>query len=66
MDIKNRKILPIIKKYQDDPEAIVITGFRRVGKTSILQHIYDNIDNQNKLFLDLESPVNQKLFQKCL
>jgi len=62
--IKNRKIFNILAKFADSPEAIVITGFRRVGKTLALQHIFDRVNSPNKIFLDLESPVNQKIFQE--
>lgn len=60
--IKPRKILNLIKDYHKSREALVITGFRRVGKTTILKSIYTSIGSANKLFLDLETPVNQKLF----
>lgn len=59
----NRKLLASLERYAYTPEAIVITGFRRVGKTQILKHIYESIRSSNKLFIDLESPVNQKLFE---
>ena len=61
---KRRKIELELKPFQDSKEVLVITGFRRVGKTTLLQHIYDALPTSNKLFLDLESPVNQKLFQE--
>lgn len=59
---KNRKIADILAKYADAREAIVVTGFRRVGKTILLKHIYDQIPAKNKIFLDMESPVNQRVF----
>ncbi len=46
----------------DSPEAIVITGMRRTGKTTVLNHFFDKIDSKNKTFLDLENPVNRQLF----
>jgi len=60
--LKKRKIFDILAKYTASPEAIVVTGFRRVGKTSVLRHIFDKTKTSNKIFLDLESPVNQRLF----
>jgi hypothetical protein len=60
---KHRIILEKIKLYFDSPEAIVITGMRRTGKTTLLKHIFDNINSENKLFLDLENPVNRKYFE---
>jgi len=59
---KNRKILNILVKYAHAREAIVITGFRRVGKTVLLKHIYEQTLTKNKVFLDMESPINQRAF----
>ncbi len=47
----------------DSPEAIVITGMRRVGKTTLLKQIYENLSTNNKIFLDLENPFNRKFFE---
>ncbi|KAF0108355.1 MAG: Uncharacterized protein FD146_929 [Anaerolineaceae bacterium] len=58
-DIYN-EIAPVLPS----PEAIVITGMRRVGKTTLLKYIYDQIDSTNKLYLDLENPRNQTYFQE--
>lgn len=58
-----RKILAKIEKFIDSPEAIVITGFRRVGKSTVIKHIFDNLKTDNKLFLDLESPISQEIFK---
>lgn len=60
--IKKRKILDILSKYKDSDQAIVLTGFRRVGKTTVMRQIYTDLPTQNNIYLDLESPVNQKLF----
>src|SRR3990167_2539032 len=45
------------------PEAIVITGMRRVGKTTLLRFIQEKLASSNALFLDLENPVNQRYFE---
>lgn len=45
-------------------EAIIITGMRRVGKTTLLRFIMDKIASENKIFLDLENPANQKYFEE--
>lgn len=58
-----RKILPTLEAHMDSPEALVLTGFRRVGKSTIIKHLYDNLETSNKLFLDIESPVNQRIFE---
>lgn len=59
-----RKLHSIIEKRIESPEAIVITGMRRVGKTSLLRSLFEMISSQNKLLLDLENPLNQKYFEK--
>lgn len=59
-----RKILPTLEAHMNSPEAIVLTGFRRVGKSTIIKHLYDNLNTSNKLFLDMESPVNQRMFEE--
>ena len=62
--LKERLLFNQIKKYIDSPEAIIVTGMRRVGKTSLIRFIYDKIDSDNKIFLDLENPLNQKYFEE--
>jgi len=62
--IKPRIILKEIKPYFDSPEAIIITGMRRTGKTTLLNYIYGQVVSKNKLFLDLENPLNRKYFEE--
>ena len=57
-----RLLFKQIEPYLESPEAIIITGMRRTGKTSLLQFIYKGLTSSNKLFLDLENPLNQKYF----
>ena len=47
-----------------EKEIIVITGMRRVGKTTLLQMIFDRIESKNKAFFDMENPLNQKIFEE--
>jgi hypothetical protein len=54
------KIKPVVNARQ----AIVITGMRRVGKTTLLRQIMDEISSPNKIFLDLENPANQKYLEE--
>lgn len=61
--IRWRKIFNIIEKYVDSLEAIIITGMRRTGKTTVLNFLYEKIDSDNKLLLDLENPLNRKYFE---
>lgn len=59
-----RKLFKQIISNIETPEAIVVTGMRRVGKTTLLKQLYDSIISENKVFLDLENPVNQKYFEE--
>ncbi|NOX20338.1 MAG: ATP-binding protein, partial [Nitrospirae bacterium] len=62
--IKERKIYKEIMKYLDSPEAIIITGMRRTGKTTLLKYIYGNIRSENKIFIDMENPINRRYFDE--
>ncbi len=62
--IKNRELFGEIKPYFDSKEAVIVTGMRRTGKTTLLKFIYDEIKSDNKLFLDLENPLNRKYFEE--
>lgn len=59
-----RDLYQKIKPYFDSPEAIIITGMRRVGKTTLLRYIMDKVESDNKIFLDLENPLNQRYFEE--
>lgn len=62
--IIRREIYAKIKPVIPSAEAIIITGMRRTGKTTLLRYIWDAIASKNKLFLDLENPANQKYFEE--
>jgi len=58
-----RKLFAKITERIESPETIVITGMRRTGKTVLLGQLYDAVESKNKLFLDLENPLNRKYFE---
>lgn len=62
--IIKREIYQKIEPVINSPEAIIITGMRRTGKTTLLRFILDNIKSENKIFLDMENPFNQRYFQE--
>jgi len=62
--IKPRKIFKSLEAYYSSPEAVIITGMRRTGKTTVLHHLHDDIKSGNKLFIDLENPLNRKYFEE--
>lgn len=45
-------------------EIVVVTGMRRVGKTTLLRMIFDSIKDENKVFLDLENLIDQEIFHE--
>lgn len=59
-----RKLYSKIIDRVEIAEALVITGMRRVGKTTLLKQVYDSLNIGNKIFLDLENPINQKYFEE--
>ena len=63
-DIKPRLILEKIKPYFNSPEAIIITGMRRTGKTTLLNFLYNQIHSRNKIFIDFENPLNRRYFEE--
>ena len=62
--IIERDLYAKIKPVINSPEVIIITGMRRVGKTTLLRYIMDNLASENKMFSDLENPSNQKYFEE--
>lgn len=62
--IIQRDIYREIEPYFDSKEAVVITGMRRTGKTTLMTSIYDKINSTNKLFIDLENTLNRKYFEE--
>lgn len=59
-----RRILPELEKHLETDRALVMTGMRQVGKTTLLRHLYDNIPSQNKAFFDFENPLHVNLFDQ--
>jgi len=59
-----RRILPLLKKQLSTKEIVVLTGMRRTGKTTLYRMIFDEIKSENKAFLDIENPIEQKIFEE--
>lgn len=62
--IKNRLIFNEIGRYINAPEAVVLTGMRRTGKTTVFKYFFDKVPSENKLFLDLENIATRKYFEE--
>src|SRR5919109_3300146 len=59
-----RKIFANLRGELDKKEILVITGMRRVGKTTALHYLYELVESKNKVVLDLENPLNRKVFDE--
>lgn len=64
MQIIERYLFPILKNSLADRRAVVITGMRRVGKTTTLQWLLNQIPSSNKIYLDLERLDQRAVFQE--
>lgn len=51
-----------IEKNLKSDKVIVVTGMRRVGKTTLLKKVFDGISSDNKLWFDFENPLDVKYF----
>jgi uncharacterized protein len=64
MNIIHRTIFPRLSEALGDNRAIVITGMRRVGKTTTLRWLLDQVNSANKIFLDLERGDIRAVFRE--
>ncbi len=59
-----RKLKKILIGEINKPQITVITGMRQVGKTTLIKDIFNYITTENKIFIDLENPLNHKIFEE--
>ncbi|OGY87165.1 MAG: hypothetical protein A2233_03475 [Candidatus Kerfeldbacteria bacterium RIFOXYA2_FULL_38_24] len=57
-----RKIEEKIRTQFDNEQAIIVTGMRRSGKTTLLRKLYNDLSN-NKVWFDFENPLDVKQFE---
>ena len=57
-----RKIYPVLENHLSKKQVTVITGLRRVGKSTALKYLYEKAETSNKIYLDLERIENQNIF----
>ncbi len=60
----HRNLYSDITNVINSRQAIVITGLRRTGKTTIVKELLKNINNSNKIFIDLEKFSHRELFSE--
>lgn len=58
-----RDLYKQLEKDLHNDQVIVITGMRRVGKTTTLNYLFDQIQSTNKAYFDFEDPLIRKLFE---
>ncbi|MBU1085142.1 MAG: ATP-binding protein [Candidatus Beckwithbacteria bacterium] len=64
-DFKDRSILLELQvNLKLNKQVLVMTGMRRVGKTTLLKYLYDRVKTKNKIILDLENVLVRKIFNE--
>lgn len=61
--MKKRLLFYTLQKYIDHKNALVITGMRQVGKTTLIRQVFEEI-KKPKVFLDFTNPLEQKIFEE--
>ena len=59
-----RNLYKALKSHLAERPATVITGMRRVGKSTLLKQLLDKIPGRNKIYLDLERIENRQIFKQ--
>ncbi|MDQ7818431.1 MAG: ATP-binding protein [Melioribacteraceae bacterium] len=59
-----RLIQTELEKQLVTREIVVITGMRRTGKTTLMRILFDTIQTKNKVYLDFQNILDQKLFDE--
>ncbi|MCX6160182.1 MAG: ATP-binding protein, partial [Ignavibacteriae bacterium] len=60
--MKKRFLYNEVIKYLEHKNALIITGMRQVGKTTLLKQIYDEVKHP-KIWFDFDNPLDLLLFE---
>lgn len=60
--MKKRYLFNDLLKYLDHKNALIITGMRQVGKTTLMKQLFDQVDGL-KLWYDFENPLDLLHFE---
>ena len=60
--MKKRLLYNELVRYLNHKNALIITGMRQVGKTTLMRQIYDEI-KEAKLWFDFENPLDTMCFE---
>jgi len=64
MQIIQRSIFTTLKNALTDRRIVVLTGMRRVGKTTTIRWLLDQVPSTNKIYMDLERLDQRAIFQE--
>ena len=60
--MKKRFLFNELKKYLSHKNALVVTGMRQVGKTTLMKQLYEDVDAP-KLWFDFDNPLDVLHFE---
>jgi predicted AAA+ superfamily ATPase len=63
MGMYSRSVFALLKGHLAERPATVITGMRRVGKSTLLKGLLGLVPGKNKIYLDLERIENRQIFK---
>lgn len=59
-----RKLFKVLEQHLENRLMTVITGMRRVGKTTTVRYLLNKIPHDNKVFIDLERIEHRHIFNQ--
>lgn len=59
-----RKTFPALVRHLSKKQITVLTGLRRVGKSTAIKYLLEKVTHNNKLYLDFERIENRALFNE--
>ena len=60
--MKKRLLFYELIKHIKHKNALLITGMRQVGKTTLMRQVYDEVE-EPKIWFDFDNPLDQKVFE---
>src|SRR3990172_5835385 len=60
--MKKRLLYYKLIKYLNHKNALLITGMRQVGKTTLMRQVFEDV-GEPKLWFDFDNPLDQKVFE---
>ncbi|MBI4078996.1 MAG: ATP-binding protein [Candidatus Levybacteria bacterium] len=60
--MKKRLLYHELVKYLNHKNALLITGMRQVGKTTLMRQVFEEV-KEPKLWFDFDNPLDQKAFE---